>query len=207
MFDARGVCFFILRRRRPLAQALRSHRRSEEGGGGTHPPRRAILRAWGRHPPTARVQFAKLTHGGKRTQSCLFGAADRCGARPWPPRRKPTGGQHNNQPSQHCPSMEYVTLPGTDLRVSRICLGTMQVSPCRALLRPCLLTLPDWTAVGSSPAPPRTPRSTRRTSPGAPSRRPRSTTPWRGRWPPGSTSSTQPRYTRPLPSRSIARRR
>ena len=41
--------------------------------------------------------------------------------------------------SQHCPSMEYVTLPGTDLRVSRICLGTMQVSPCRALLRPCSL--------------------------------------------------------------------
>ena len=35
--------------------------------------------------------------------------------------------------------MEYVTLPGTDLRVSRICLGTMQVSPCRALLRPCSL--------------------------------------------------------------------
>ena len=41
--------------------------------------------------------------------------------------------------------MEYVTLPGTDLRVSRICLGTMQVSPCRALLRPCCA---DWPLCG-----------------------------------------------------------
>ena len=69
---------FILRRRRPLAQALRSHRRFEEGGGGTHPPRRAILRAWDRHPPTAYVLSVQLTHGGKRTQSCRTACIAAC---------------------------------------------------------------------------------------------------------------------------------